>query len=303
MSKKRNVPLAIGWVGIIFFSVLAIFGPFIAPYSPDYEKTIDFQSGQTIVTPSPPTENHWLGKDQLGRDVMSLYLHGLPYTLAVILLVSGLRVIIGSLIGIWKGIYLKSGNQDRKKSSWFGLVSGIPAVFVMYSLLLFSKYQEFRPGPLVLFAILMMVIMGGPPVALSMERRTRQMVKQLFIQASYAFGASKKWILRKHILPNFQDRLILLFIEEMISVLNILGQLSVFHIFLGGSDIRGDEYFSQTFEWVGLLGQNMDYLIIYPWLEWVPLMLYMILLLVFYLLARGWEKRIQEKYHRYPYMQ
>ncbi|TCS96537.1 hypothetical protein [Hazenella coriacea] len=94
-----------------------------------------------------------------------------------------------------------------------------------------------------------------------------------------------------------------MFVVEMILVLNLIGQLSVLDIFLGGTEVRGySEYLSKTFEWLGLIGQDRAYILVYPWLMVILVGCYLLLLLSFYLLSKGLEKKYQHQYNKYPYL-
>ena len=98
-SKNANSiwrqPLAV--VGILIIAIwtfLAIFAPWIAPYNPNA------QDADKFLTPSAA---HWMGTDELGRDIWSRIIHGarisLPYSLLLVVLSATLGSIIGAISG------------------------------------------------------------------------------------------------------------------------------------------------------------------------------------------------------------
>src|SRR5690625_5773762 len=65
----------IGGFLILFFIVIAIIGPFIAPYDPNTQIMVDKLA--------PPSVDHWFGTDHLGRDILSRIIHGMKLTLYI----------------------------------------------------------------------------------------------------------------------------------------------------------------------------------------------------------------------------
>src|SRR5690625_5731437 len=82
----------IGRFLILFFIVIAIIGPFIAPYDPNTEIMVD-----KLATPSV---DHWFGTDHLGRDILSRIIHGMKITLYI----GFFSVILGATVGVFLGI-------------------------------------------------------------------------------------------------------------------------------------------------------------------------------------------------------
>jgi peptide/nickel transport system permease protein len=312
-GRPMNVRLWAGLALLILFAVLAVLGPFIAPYSPSFEQPVRFENGQPITSPEPPSGVHWFGKDQQGRDVLSLMLYGLRYTLLFVLIVALIRVAAGAAVGVWTGMSRGSGeNQEAaekpKKSllSLTGLFGGIPAiVLIVYFLSPIVFNLSF--GLSFLIQGLVIAAFGVAPVASTVRARTVGLRQRLSVLAAKTMGATKGWLIRRHILPMLKETLVILFVQDMILVLNLVGQLSVFEIFLGGTEwdevaAGHSEPFSKSLEWAGLIGQNKTWVIAYPWLVWVPLAAYFVLLLSFFLVAKGLELRWREMYNKHPHV-
>jgi peptide/nickel transport system permease protein len=236
--RASRVLLWIGGCLLAIFVVTAVLGPYVAPYSPDYKKPLRFVEGKPVTSPEPPSAKHWLGKDQRGRDVLTLMLYGLKYTLFFVLLVSLFRVMLGGVIGVWSGMRNGPGEaqetpdpKEKGLLSLSGLFGGIPAIFLLvYLLEPMISSLSFEMTILVQGAII--AAFGVAPVASAVAEQTRKLKNRLFVLDAKTMGATRGWLIRRHILPMLKEKLVILFVQEMILVLNTLGQLSVFTIFL-----------------------------------------------------------------------
>lgn len=308
---RKNRTLVIGMSLLSFFCALAVLGPFVAPYSPEMGKPLVFRDSVPVVAPSPPDSEHWFGKDPLGRDLFSLMLYGLRHTLIFAAIVAFFRILIGTAWGIWNGMKLEQEEtipKERKENpfSVTGLFGSIPTITLL--IILFSlPTKVFSYGLLVLLQGSVLILFGISPIASTIRGQTRWLKNRLSVVAAKLMGATKGWLVRKHIIPMLKGTMIILFIQDMILILNILGQLSLFRIFLGGTEvIQVDEirieYYSKSFEWVGLMGQNKAWVITNPYLIAIPLLLYLLLLLSFFLVAKGLENRERHVYSKYPHI-
>ncbi|TCS96538.1 hypothetical protein [Hazenella coriacea] len=170
MNKEKmfNWPLWIGGILTSCFIILAIIGPWIAPYEITYEKILDHPPmGEWKVAPAPPSEEHWLGRDRLGRDILSLLLHGLKYTVFITLLVAFVRLLFGFSIGLYQGI-------NGKPVGWrfsLGYLGAIPQIILLYVILLPFKYGELPIWQAVLIQVIIMALFGIPAVSGAVHQR------------------------------------------------------------------------------------------------------------------------------------
>ena len=181
----QNRAAMIGGITILLLIVLAIFAPWIAPYSYSYQN-LD-------IGASPPSAEHLLGTDVLGRDLLSRLLYGARISLLVGFVATGVALVIGVSWGIIAGYF-----GGRIDSVMMRLVD------VLYGL------------PFIIFIILLMVIFGrniwllfaaiGAVEWLTMARIVRAQViglkNQEFVQAAQVMGVSNFSMFRRHILPN-----------------------------------------------------------------------------------------------------
>jgi len=181
----QNRAAMIGGITILALIILAIFAPWIAPYSYSYQN-LD-------IGASPPSAEHLLGTDVLGRDLLSRLLYGARISLLVGFVATGVALVIGVSWGIVAGYF-----GGRVDSIMMRIVD------VLYGL------------PFIIFIILLMVIFGrniwllfaaiGAVEWLTMARIVRAQViglkNQEFVQAAQVMGVSNFSMFRRHILPN-----------------------------------------------------------------------------------------------------
>ena len=181
----QNRAAMIGGITILVLIILAIFAPWIAPYSYSYQN-LD-------IGASPPSAEHLLGTDVLGRDLLSRLLYGARISLLVGFVATGVALVIGVSWGIVAGYF--GGRVDSVM---------MRIVDVLYGL------------PFIIFIILLMVIFGrniwllfaaiGAVEWLTMARIVRAQViglkNQEFVQAAQVMGVSNFSMFRRHILPN-----------------------------------------------------------------------------------------------------
>ena len=181
----QNRAAMIGGITILVLIILAVFAPWIAPYSYSYQN-LD-------IGASPPSAEHLLGTDVLGRDLLSRLLYGARISLLVGFVATGVALVIGVSWGIVAGYF-----GGRVDSIMMRIVD------VLYGL------------PFIIFIILLMVIFGrniwllfaaiGAVEWLTMARIVRAQViglkNQEFVQAAQVMGVGNFSMFRRHILPN-----------------------------------------------------------------------------------------------------
>jgi peptide/nickel transport system permease protein len=91
----RNMPFVIGLAILLFWVVMAIAGPWIAPYGAN--------DTDLLNTLTPPSLTHWFGTDQFGRDVFSRVIVGSRDILIVAPLATLLGTVVGTILGLVTG--------------------------------------------------------------------------------------------------------------------------------------------------------------------------------------------------------
>ena len=101
-----------------------------------------------------------------------------------------------------------------------------------------------------------------------------------------------------------RETLLIQFTAELTVALNLIGQLGIFNIFLGGTIFTPSPPLLHSFsrEWAGLVGQARWAFLGQQWILLFPLFGYLTVLLAFQLTARGIELRFRRHLRRYPYI-
>jgi peptide/nickel transport system permease protein len=120
-----NTKSAAGLVVIAFFAVIAVIGPWIAPYDPD-------QRGDALV--QGPSAAHWFGTDHLGRDVFSQVLVGTRSVMFVGFLAGAVAIVLAVIIGVTAG-YLGGAADDGLSavSNVFLVIPALPLIIIITS--------------------------------------------------------------------------------------------------------------------------------------------------------------------------
>ncbi len=155
------------------------------PYSP-YETDLSekFQ---------PPSYKHWMGTDNLGRDVCSRLIHGAGISLKIGFVAVGIALIIGILAGALAGYY--GGVMDIVISRLIEVVMCFPFFFLILSVIAFLP-------PSIYNIMLVIGITRWTGIARYSRGEFMRLKKQEFTEAARALGATDRKIIFRHILPN-----------------------------------------------------------------------------------------------------
>ncbi len=181
----RNKAAMVGGSILIILILCAIAAPWIAPYPYAYQ---DLDLGA-----APPSAQHILGTDILGRDLFSRILYGARVSLLVGFVATGVALVIGVSWGIVAGFF--GGTIDSVMMRIVDILYGLP--FIIFVILL-----------MVIFGSNLWLLFGaiGAVEWLTMSRIVRGQViglkNQEFVLAAKAMGVSNFSMFRRHLLPN-----------------------------------------------------------------------------------------------------
>ena len=142
---------------------------------------------------SPPSASHWLGTDDLGRDVLSRVLHGTRVSVGVGLLSASLALLAGALLGGAAG--LLGGRTDR-------LLLGVVEVFQTLPPLVLAASAAAFLRPSALSAALLIAAVSWTDAARLVRAQAQRAAASPFVEAARAAGASRLRLLLRHVLPH-----------------------------------------------------------------------------------------------------
>jgi len=193
LQRVNSQPLAVlGAVLLAVIVVTAIFAPVIAPANP---AVIDLSHRL-----APPNATHWLGADELGRDILSRILYGARLSLIVAVSVVGCSLLLGVVLGGIAGYY--GGVLDTMLN-----VFVMNAFLALPGILLAIAFVAFL-GPGLINLILALSVGGWVGYARLVRGQVLAVKEKEFVEAARALGASDLRIFVRHILPNIIQPLI-----------------------------------------------------------------------------------------------
>ena len=162
----------------------ALLAPVIAPYSP---------TKPTGKFSAPPDAAHWLGTDQIGRDMLSRLLYAARISLLVGFMATVISTAVGVVLGLVSGYF--GGWIDKAIMSFTDMVMSFP-----YILLVLVAAAIFEPG---LWSIIWILgFVNWPGVARLVRGNVLSLRETNFIKGDIAAGMPRRYILFSEILPN-----------------------------------------------------------------------------------------------------
>lgn len=182
-----------GFVIIFVLVLAALFAPVLAPYPED---TFQIHPADRL---EPPSTEHLLGTDSMGRDILSRLLFGTRVTLVIAVIAVGASLLIGVPLGLVAGYFenLFSEGIMRVADVFLSIPQVILAIFLA---------QSFRPS--IRSVILALSITYWPWFTRIVYAETRALKKRAFLEATEAVGAGSIRTILLHVLPNVSSSII-----------------------------------------------------------------------------------------------
>jgi peptide/nickel transport system permease protein len=252
----RFNPLAtVGALFILVFVMFALFAPWIAPHDP-----------WQIELPARllgPSSRHWLGTDELGRDILSRIIFGARISMLVGASVVAGCLLLGLLVGCTAGYY--GGRVDR-----FVNIIVMNAFLSFPGFLLAIAFVAFL-GPGLVNLILALILGGWVGYARLVRAQVLATKEREYVEAARAIGAGDFWIITRHILPNMIQPVI---VQAAIGMAGaILAEATMSFLGLGVAP--------PTASWGAMLNDGRSHLFDAPHLVVFPAMTVMLAVLSF----------------------
>ncbi len=257
----RRSPLTVaGLILIAILILVAVSAPLIAPADP---------LKQVLSTRlKPPSAAHWLGTDQLGRDVLSRMIYGARISLLVGTIVVGLAASVGTFIGLVAGY--AGGWLDE------GLMR-LTDVFFAFPALILAMAISGALGPSLTNAMIAIAVVSWPVYARLVRAQVLSLREREFVEAARGLGASAQRIVRNHILPNTLAPILVQASFDMGGAILSAAGLS----FIG----FGTQ--PPTAEWGVMISEGRNYIVTQPWLSLFPGLAILLTVAAFNLLGDG----------------
>lgn len=258
--KIRNWALISGGGIVLLLGIIALSAPWLSPYDPN---AIDVSA---ILT--PPSAQHWMGTDRLGRDLLSRMIYGARISLSVGFVAVGLATLIGIIVGAIAGYY--RGHMDSLMMRLVDVMLAIPTLFLILAVIAFLQ-------PNILNIMMVIGLSSWMGVARLVRAEFLALHEREFVLAARAQGASDWRLIRQHFLPNSMEPVIVSAILGVAAAILVESGLS----FLG----LGVQ--PPTPSWGNILTEGKDYIQFAWWLSFFPGLAILITVLSYNLLGEG----------------
>lgn len=267
-SLKRNRRAMFGLFFILLLVFLAIFADWIAPYGMKQQNLANALQF--------PNTTHWLGTDDLGRDILSRIIYGTRVSLTVGVSAVLVSLLVGGTMGVIAGYY--QGWIDTLIMRFNDVLLSIPSILLAIAIVA-SLGSSLRN------LIIAIGIANIPVFARVIRSSVLSVKEQEFIEAADALGATDLRTIFKHIIPNIMSPII---IQASIGVAtSILSAVGLGFIGLGLE--------ASVAEWGTMLNAGRGYIRTHYYLTLYPGLVIMLTVLSFNLLGDGLRDAIDPK--------
>lgn len=235
----------VGALVMLLLVAVSIFAPLVAPEPPNFANLREVRKG--------PSDNHWLGTDLTGRDVLSRIIYGGRISLSVGVLAVAIYITIGTVLGALAGYF--GGFVD-------GLIMRVTDTMMSLPTLLIIIVFVSVAGPSLSSVIAVIGLLGWTGTCRLVRGQMLSLREQEFIAAAKVIGCSNGRIILRHLLPNVVSLLIVMATFGMATAILLEASLS----FLG-LGVR-----PPTASWGGMLHDAQSPVVLsdLPWLWLAP---------------------------------
>ncbi|WP_210546184.1 ABC transporter permease [Rhodoferax sp. PAMC 29310] len=232
MFDWKRIPLAalLGLSISAAFALTAVFAPWLAPFGP----------GEVVGDVwAPMSATHWMGTDNLGRDLLSRMIHGTRVTLTIAGLATALSFVLGSVLGFMAAE--AGGWLDQVLSRSVDLLMAVPTL--IFALVVLSVFPS---------TMTVLILVMGILDATRVFRLSRAVAADInvmdYVEAAKLRGEGSRWIIFSEILPN-----------ALTPLISELGLRFIFAVlFLSSLSFLGLGVQPPDADWGSLVKENKD---------------------------------------------
>lgn len=251
--------LRIGLILFVLVLLVAIFANVLSPFDPYY-------LGEDLLV-APGSENHPLGTNQMGCDILSMLLHGSRASLTIGIVAATISGLIGTLLGAFAGYY--GGMLDKVVSEVINIFLMIPSFFLILIIVSIFGSNMFN-------VMLVIGLTSWPSNARMMRVQAMSLKERTFIKGAVVMGESRLRILFKYIIPN---GLFPVIANTTMGVAKaILTEASLSFLGLGDPNVVS---------WGQMVFDGKAYLQTGWWISTLPGLSIMLIVVVFYMIGDG----------------
>lgn len=263
---RKHTPALVGGSIVLLITILVAFAPLFTGYDPFKQDLVNRLQA--------PSAAHWMGTDDLGRDMWTRVLFGGRISLSVGLLSMLIAIVAGSMIGLSAGYY--GGWIDSILMRITEIFLSIPRLFVLLAMGMYLRALDLPNIQAGSFVPISVVIgaLSWMGTARLVRASTLELREREFVQASRALGASDARALFQHIFPNVASPII------VSATLGLAGAI----ISESGLSYLGFGVQLPTPTWGNMLSNTQNQMTTAPWTAIFPgLMIFIVVIAINYL--------------------
>ena len=246
---RRHPGAAVGLAVLVAYVAMAVLAPAVAPFEPDH-----FELSARLAPPWPlpgSVPGHWLGTDELGRDILSRIVYGARLSLVVGVTAVAISALVGTALGAAAGYV--GGRLDQALSRAADLLMAFP--YLLFTILVMGLI-----GPGLVNLILALSFKAWVEFFRLARGETMVQKAREYVEAARAIGRSHGGILTREILPNVAPTLVVL--ATLRTGYMVLMEASLSFLGLGAPpDVPA---------WGSMVAAGRDYLVNAWWVSTMP---------------------------------
>lgn len=243
-SRIRRIPaLMAGSIMMLLLILAAILIPWLSPYDPITQDLSSFLQ--------PPSAQHWLGTDQLGRDLFTRLIYAARTDLGIMVLAEIIPFISGITIGMLAGYY----------GGWVNtVVSLVTDTFIAFPFYLIVIIVAFASGAGAQGIYITFILVGWIVFARVSRGLTASLRQQEWVASAQTLGLPGWQILLRHLLPNILPQAVVVLMTDMVGVLVAIVTLGYLGIGIA----------PPTPDWGTMIADGQSFMTTAWWLSAVP---------------------------------
>ncbi len=256
---RRNPGAMLGLIIVALLLLIALVGPLLTGNPTDQALADRLQA---------PSGAHWLGTDQLGRDVLARVVNGARISLRLGVFVVLLSLAIGIVVGLTAGL---TGGV------WDDVLMRITDIFLAFPSLILAMAISAALGPSLTNVLIAVAVVSWPAYARLLRAQVLALREREFVEAARAVGASSARIAWRHLLPN---TLAPLLVQASFDVGGAI-------LTAAGLGFIGFGAQPPIPEWGAMVSETRNYIGQAPWASSAPALAILLTVLAFNLLGDG----------------
>ena len=266
LLRRRGA--VVGLVVVVVFVLLAVFAPLIAPYEPTATNFLKVRK--------PPSWEHWMGTDEIGRDVMSRLIFGARASLQAGVISVLIAVMLGVPLGLLSG-YAK-GWVDSLMMRFVDALLACPFLILAIAMAAFL-------GPSLTNAMIAIGITTMPIFIRLVRGQVLAVTVEDYVEAARALGNPHMRIAVRHVLPNIVAPVL---VQSTLAIAAaIIAEAALSFLGLGQQPPAPS--------WGSMLNVARQFISQAPWMSWWPGLAIVTVVLAFNLLGDGLRDALDPK--------